>query len=242
MSIPWIGAAATVVVVGDFKPTRIHPKWLYEAGLISQADALGSVVQAAVPGEVSVFRTDWFQCDVQSDRLTVVVADPADFERLRDLVAGLLRSLTELQCQQMGINRVVHLQMGDAGQYNRVGDQLANNEIWAGTLLLPGMRNLTTWGVRPDLYGGRIQVQVEPSQKVKNGVYVAVNDHFDLTAVERQPTSRDEVPIRSDPEEDDRTANAAKTQRAITILMEEWTESMRRADEIIDHVGAMGKV
>ncbi len=53
----------------------------------------------------------------------------------------------------------------------------------------PGMRALIMEGKRQGCDADRIQVRLEPSVKIKPGVFIAVNEHYDLTAETGTPPS-----------------------------------------------------
>ena len=65
--------------------------------------------------------------------------------------------------------------------------------------------------------GGQINVKVEPSNRVAQelpGVYVGVNDHYVVGNVEPQ----------------------TQTSEVVELIEEKFDDSLRRADEIIDHI------
>jgi len=193
VSTPQIAAdSLSIVVPGIFRPLPLSPHSLFEHGLIGQADYDAREVELLLPNEAITFKVGAFQVHCQSDKLQVTTADEAEFERLRDLVAGILRSLTDTKVSQLGINRSVHFFAADNESWNAIGDSLVNNDIWGDALPLPGMRVAVFWGSRTDKFAGRVQVQVEPSSLYPNAVYVAYNDHYELTMVDSQPASREE--------------------------------------------------
>jgi hypothetical protein len=78
------------------------------------------------------------------------------------------------------------------------------------------MRALTIAGMRPDGLGGAVNVRVEPSNRVENGLFVEINDHFEV---------------------EDTLARSANA--ILSIAEEQWAESLRRSDEIIRHIGEL---
>jgi hypothetical protein len=93
------------------------------------------------------------------------------------------------------------------------------------------MRSVVYWGVRDDGYGGRVQVQIEPSYRYPPGVYVAYNDHYDLTKghdVLEDRTGFADMPT------DDSAMTSDKVPEAIDILTEKWTASMLRFNHVFE--------
>jgi hypothetical protein len=233
---PLVSDVASIVIRGLFTPQTITPAWMAAKGLINDNDVLKFESELLIPGEIHIFKTDWLRCEIQSASVQLSTSKEDEFERLRDIVVGVLRESPETPVAVMGINRMVHFQVPDASRHHAIGDALTPKEIWKDVLILPGMKSLTLWGVRPDLYAGRIEVRIEASNVVRPGVFLAYNDHFELTTVERQPESREEftpVPTAAEPELD-------KNPVAAKILLEEWGASLARSAEIIGRVGSLG--
>ena len=81
------------------------------------------------------------------------------------------------------------------------------------------MTSLTMRQVNPEGRppGGQINVTVEPSNRIgqgRLGVYARVNDHYTIENVESQ----------------------MGTSNIVELLEENFDESLRRADQIIDHI------
>jgi hypothetical protein len=241
VSTPQIAAdSLSIVVSGIFRPLPLSPRSLFEHGLIGQADYDAREVELLVPNEVITFKVGAFQVHCQPDRLQVTTADEGEFERLRDLMAGILRSLADTKVSQLGINRNVHFFASDNESWNAIGDSLVNNDVWGDALPLPGMRAAVFWGSRTDKFAGRVQVQVEPSVLYPNAVYVAYNDHYELTRVDSQPASREELqrnplPLNPDP-------LAEKRSVAVEVLANNWRESMQRFSDVLERIAQLGKV
>lgn len=241
VSTPQIAAdSLSIVVPGIFKPLQLSPHSLFEQGLIGQADYDAREVELLLPNEVITFKVGAFQVHCQPDRLQVATADEAEFERLRDLMTGILRSLNDTKVSQLGINRSVHFFVSDKESWNAIGDSLVNNDIWGEALPLSGMRVAVFWGSRTDKFAGRLQVQVEPSSLFQSAVYVAYNDHYELTRVDSQPASREELqrnPLQLNPD-----PLAEKRLVAVEVLANNWRESMQRFNDVLESIARLGKV
>lgn len=135
VSAPQIAAdSLSIVVPGIFRPLPLSPRSLFEQGLIGQADYDAREVELLLPNEVITFKVGAFQVHCQPDKLQVTTVDEAEFERLRDLAAGILRSLADTKVSQLGINRSLHFIASDTESWNAIGDSLVNNRIWGGAV------------------------------------------------------------------------------------------------------------
>ena len=74
------------------------------------------------------------------------------------------------------------------------------------------MRSVLIEGRREDTYRGHVQVRVEPSVHVSPGIYISVNDHFELASDPQAPTDATE---------------------AINVLELEWDAIVQRAPQLI---------
>jgi hypothetical protein len=121
----------------------------------------------------------------------------------------------------MGINRDFHYGLESQKAWHRVGDRLAPKQEWAEVLTEPGLINLMIQGERPDNLEGYLQVRVQPSTRVDLGVYVHVNDHYQLPSPSTTPTGAPGI---------------------IDILTENWNESLRRGSEIAQRIADLGEL
>jgi hypothetical protein len=70
--------------------------------------------------------------------------------------------------------------MSSEGEWHALGHKLTPKKIWNNILKKPGMRSISVQGQRPDDYKGYILVRVEPSRKIHPGVFIHVNDHYEV--------------------------------------------------------------
>lgn len=235
MSAPQLAEdGVSIVIRGKFPPNSITPAWLREQELLGEAEVTDTTYELLIPNQAVIFRAGWLRCQIQTDSLELQTQQQAEAERLRDLAVGIIKAFSETPIALLGINRTMHFSAPSREMWHRIGDRLVHNEIWDGVLNYAGMRVVTYWGVRSDGYGGRVQVQVEPSVKFSPGVFLAYNDHYDLTTAPSQPTSRDEVDRLAAIENVD--FSTEKIAVAIEILSEHWQDSMNRSSAVLDRV------
>ena len=180
---------ASIVVRGNFNPAIFSPRWFLDEELIGTSEYEDSTVEIISP-TLTVFRMGWANLHSSNDTFQVNTRDQDEFERLRDIVIGVLRTLRHTPVAVLGLNRDLHIAVPDRESLDRIGDRITPKDIWESTLPFAGMRGVTMWGSRQDLYGGHVQVTIEPSMRVPNAVYVSHNDHYDLSLSERVPADR----------------------------------------------------
>jgi hypothetical protein len=73
------------------------------------------------------------------------------------------------------------------------------------------MQSMGVRGDRDDRFSGYIFVRVEPSVKIENGIYVQVNDHFEMTSRETD----------------------AAPHALLERLTDQWSSSSQRSNRII---------
>jgi hypothetical protein len=236
---PLASDLVSIVVRGQFKPVTVSPRQLFEDKLIGDVECAQSTIEVRIPNETSIFTADWLRCQATADSLDLQTKQEAEQERLRDLAIGVLKTFSDKPISALGINRQVHFPLDDLDNWHAVGDSLVHNEVWTGIMDVVGMRGVIFWAERSDQYAGRIQVQVEPSFEVRPGIFVAYNDHYDLTRVERQPSSREEVAELARAE--DLNATTDKVEVAIEVLTNEWQSFSLRTAAALERVWQLAR-
>jgi len=207
-----------IVLRGQFNPAMFHPAWFAAQNLIRQQEAEAAEIKIIHP-DAAIFDVEWLQIRVTRDRFQAASVQEAYYETLRDVVIGALTVLNQTPLRVMGINRNFHYGLESEKAWHVIGDRLAPKQDWDEILNSPGMKGLSMQGLRPDDYTGYILVNVGPSDQADFGVYVEVNDHYELT-------SGPEIP--------------ADTSNIVAILSENWQESMKRSMDITTKIVGLG--
>ena len=215
----------SLVLLGHFNPAIFTPAWFGWHGLLSERTAEIADTKIIHP-QIAMFNADWLNLHVQPESFLINTTQ-APFIRLRDLAIRIFREhLPHMPLKVLGINREVHFPLRSFGEQNRLGTLLAPVEPWGdwGKKLgsneeQGGMTSLTMTQIDPEgrPLGGRVNVVVQPSNQIgrgRPGVYVQVNDHYIIENVESQMGTRD----------------------IVMLLEDNFDESLRRADQIIDHI------
>lgn len=199
----------TVVLLGDFNPKIFQPAWFSAEGLIRDKEAEKAEIEI-IHSDVVSFTLDWLRFQVTPERLLAATTQEPYYEPLRDLILGTFSLLRHTPIDKMGINREMHFRLSSEESWHTFGHRLAPKTIWNGILHEPGMRSLTMEGKRQDDYKGCIRAQVEPSVRVHPGVYIKVNDHYEV--------------------EDQHPGTGCEA--ILEMFENSWNESLQRASQI----------
>lgn len=210
--------AASVILRGHFTPAIFQPSWFASQGLLRKSEADGAEIQIIHP-KAAVFSTAWLQMQVLEDRFGASTTQAPYFEALRELAQGVFKILDQTPVRALGINQSFHFLLGSEEKWHQVGHKLAPKDLWNSILAKPGMESLTIQGVRPDKYEGYINVKVEPSRRHRPGVFIEINDHYQLATTEEIQPGTDTL---------------------LSILNSNWQESMERGNTISQSILGVG--
>ena len=172
--------AHTIVAVGDLNPAIFQPAWFAAEGLITHEEAQAARVEV-ISAQAALFQVDWLNLRVLPDRLVAATENEAFYRHLLDLVAATFSKLIHTPIKALGINYSGHYRLQDAAYWAYMSDELAPKTRWSALLDNPIMRSLTMASPRTTGPKGDLQVRVEPSIRIANGVFVDINHHYDLS-------------------------------------------------------------
>jgi len=198
-----------IVFRGDFNPKIFQPAWFAAQGLIRNEEADEAKIEIIHP-TIVVFSLDWLQIQIEPNRFYAGTNQSPYYEILKDLVLGTFRILSHTPIKIMGINYDSHFPMDSEDAWHDIGHRVTPKEIWNKVLKKPGLRSLTIQGERPDDHKGRIAVRIEPSNRVRYGIFININDHYEL----------------QDPE------SVLGCEAIIDMLESEWKASVTRSQQI----------
>lgn len=232
----------SIVFLGHFVPSLISPAWLRLHELIGADELKKALVQVIIP-PTSIFNVDWLGVNVTEQKLILQTSIPQEFDRIRDVAVGVLRSLETPQISAVGINTDMHWLSPDIDSFNNFGDVLVPKDFWLDLMKLPGTASVTIRGVRDDQWAGSMDVTIQPSNLLRPfGLYVTINDHFVLKKVEEHPTTREEF---WDPEIMDQGTLPShapeNVEHALEILGPEWDSRRTFAEMTISALTALSR-
>jgi hypothetical protein len=231
MRIPPQISGASIVAFGNFNPLILRPDWLNRKEIVVGADYESILIEVIHP-EIVAFRVSWGEMRVDRERFQIAaVQEP--LIRVHDFFVRCFQALPETPIRAVGINREIHFPAGNRAAYDRIGDMFVPKDFWADFLppnekgqRVGGLRSLIMEQafitpqrkrVRLDGKEGHIQIHVENSlrQEVPFGIYVAVNDHYELRRADGEPL-------------DGRNAQE--------LVSERWDTSIRYAETWFDKI------
>ena len=215
-----------IVLVGNLNPIIFSPDWFARNKLLTDREAESAEVEVIHP-QITKFSLDWLSIQVDPERFQAGTAlEP--YVRASDLVVRTFREfLAHTPLRALGINFMVHFEVDSFETRDRIGVSLAPKDPWgewakllsAGKVEEHGGMSSLTMQQRcvDDRDEGSIQATVEPSNRVGKGltgIYMKVNDHYQLK-------NSEEIAGASD---------------IIDILDDRFEPSIKRAQWIIDQV------
>lgn len=169
-----------IVLVGSFNPAIFHPGWFARQQLVPDSDAERAQIKV-IARELAAFDLgDLFSIEVEGERFIAASTQAPGYLPLRDLVVGTFTLLRHTPVRFVGINITGHFRIDTEEAWHALGHELAPKEVWRECLDEPGLKSLSIRGNRPDRYPGAVNVKVEPSVVVRPGLFVSLNDHFEL--------------------------------------------------------------
>ena len=200
----------TIVLVGNFNPIIFSPVWFAKNDLIRTEEAEKADPQIIHPDIVS-FNLDWLRLQVTKDRFFVeTVKEP--FEVLRDLVLGTFKLLRHTPIQMLGVNQNLHIRIESEEKWHKIGHLLSPKEVWNKILNNPGLLKLrVVESERRDGLKGIIAIELEPSKRVHPGLYILINDHYEVKDA----------------------ANSLGCDEVIDMLSSNWETSINRGYEMV---------
>lgn len=173
----------SIVALGSFNPAIFQPLWFSGNNLIRQEEANDAKVEI-IHKDVAVFSTEWFSLQVIGDRYALDTEDPTKYQPLRDLALGTFKILEHTPIRAFGFNSFQHFRMPSEDEWHAFGHHYAPDDSWRGIVTDPGMRSLVIQGKRENCQANQIQVKVEPSRKVPLGIFIHVNEHYEVASDE----------------------------------------------------------
>ena len=172
--------AHTIVAVGDLNPAIFQPAWFAAEDLITREEAKGAKIDV-ISTHAALFQVDWLNLQVLPDRFVAATENEAFYRHLLDLVASTFAKLIHTPISVLGINYCAHYRLESDSQWAYVSDELAPKTRWSALFENPVMRSLTMGSPRTQGPKGHVQVKVEPSVRIPNGVFVDINNHYDVS-------------------------------------------------------------
>lgn len=192
-----------VVLTGEFNPAIFHPAWLAQNELIA-VEETDSAEDLICTNEVSTFVLDGAHFQVERQRFGLTTKDESKAPWIRDLTVGIFTLLEHTPLTALGLNLDIRYSLESNELWHAVGHNLAPKPCWEDILEEPGMLGVTMRGKREKCSADRVDVRVQPVTSLTHGVFVGINQHYDLKT-------------------ESRTSVFERNQAAMKILTNEWS-------------------
>lgn len=178
---------SSIVAVGAFNPAIFSPDWLERNGLIGAQDAEAARQSPSyiVTHQVSVMETDWFALQVLENQFSLTSKDALS-PAIKDLAVGVLSLVPQTPISAVGLNFMGHYRIATEAEYHKIGDVFAPKNIWnelfPSEINSAGVADLTIRiqpvprGKIPET-GDEKRISLQPSSKIKLGIFLSYNDH-----------------------------------------------------------------
>jgi len=213
----------TIVLVGKFNPPIFRPEWFRTRELVAPADADQAKI-GIIHSEIASFALPWAAVHVERERFVITTTEDP-FVRIHDLLMKLfIDNLRHTPVMQLGINRTAHFRLADKATIDKIGFALAPPAAWgdwskdiiSGGDKHGGMRSLTMeQSVVADRRAGYIRATVQPSAVIAPGIWIEVNDHYEL---------------------EDKSTIPDGSAQILEILEDRFDESVSRSEWLMDQV------
>ncbi len=171
-------SAVSVVFVGSFNPSMMHPEVFVKSGLI-RAERTEMSVRYVTP-EIANFSVSNITVECIENRLVFLTIDPRMYSPLFDLAIGLIGIMPLTLLSAVGLNIETHHRAPNKNDWHKVGNELAPKQIWSQILDSPGMKELNIVGKCEATSSNETNIRVEPSPRFDPGLSIRVNQHYQL--------------------------------------------------------------
>lgn len=171
-----------ITLVGGFRPANFSGHWLAERGLVRKSDVdADNSEEQKIRNDLYQIKSGAFDLLVMQDRMTVQ-GSAGNAPVIRDLVLGLLQINAASAISAIGLNFNAHYKCDSEDEWHKIGHFLVPKPMWQE--LFPG-RHIGTRTVQVSVadegdIANRAEITIQPSAKLKHGIFFGWNDHHAL--------------------------------------------------------------
>lgn len=171
----------TIVLIGNFNPAILQPRWMGAVGLIGEAEAAAAVITVITPDTAIFDVGDWLSLQVTPERFQAT-APFSHALKVRDFAVELFSALEHTPIRQLGISRTMHFRLKDTSTRDAMGEKFAPATVWPAALVNPKLNSLRKVGKRPRSRAASLTVTIEPSVRIQDvGVFIGAHEHYEIT-------------------------------------------------------------
>jgi hypothetical protein len=172
----------SIVLLGLFQIDEFEPSNLLRLESIEARELEVGKIKLRLP---DAYVIQYPSLHVTAERnkvqLTSTPEEPV-FERVKEFFLAFFTTSKGHSASALGINFDFHRRISETEIWHTIGHRLVPKDAWRTALKLqePGLMSVVVEGKRDDGEAGSVRVRVEPSGVLQPGVYLQINDHFDL--------------------------------------------------------------
>lgn len=191
-------SGVSIVGAGAFNPAIMHPRWLAAKELVPEEVAQHAMAGEAQPlivsNELAAFTADWLSIQFTHNQAVFSTVEEGRELELRDVAKAVFDLLPETPVDGIGINAAAHFRADSEEEWHQFGDRVLPKDPWHHVLEgeewrarddgeYVGLRTMTVETSRPEgaERPGFVRIEVAPSERIKPGIFVSINGHFQLT-------------------------------------------------------------
>ena len=170
---------ASIVVRGSFNPKIYQPMWFQKYDLIREEEAENAEIKI-IHNEVTDISFGRFKLLALHDRFVISTTDASFFEPIRDLTLSTFSILEHTPVTAIGLNLMMHYKLASKERLESFFTLIALTEIWSSIIKDPQLTSLTITDIKSDEPQARLNLKIEPSKRVENGIYFEANNHYGI--------------------------------------------------------------
>ena len=173
-------SSISFVGIGHFSPPQFSPYWLQSENLIRNENV--DKKKVFIAPDISHFSIPGITFRVYPESLEIATDDARYFQPIKDLVMGIFSILDRTPIYRFGVNHGYHFQVESEADLNKLRDSLSPKKFWEKNLESVLLKELTIQAKNKysSEEGDNAKVTVARSNKVRHGVYVHINNHFEV--------------------------------------------------------------
>ena len=185
-----------IVVVGNFDPTKLTPKWLYELNIITAEEWNGQERNLLVSNPITKFKFGEIEFLSQPNRIQLISSDISQSNHLVNMTVNILNNYPETTFKAVGLNAGLVFTFKNSEDSLKFGHHLGHLEAMKGFFGNPRLKSVNFENNQTptaDTPKASIQIQSEDiaeergTQEYKELVPVCsmqINNHYVVTTKE----------------------------------------------------------
>lgn len=132
-----------IVIIGDFNPTKLTPKWLYELNIITPDEWNGQERNLLVSNSITKFRFGMIEFLSQPNRIQLTSNDISQSNHLVNMAMNILNHYDETEYRAVGINAGLIFTFANSDDSLLFGQYLGHLKVMNTFLNEPRLRSVT---------------------------------------------------------------------------------------------------